>query len=271
MKKVLVALVLFVAFSRIAAFESNPDITYLQRLIPALDKQGVSVSSGFVWYLTERLAEDSRAWNQEQNRFVENGISMIVNRCREIMDEFKTVGSVMERIDETINDFIDTANEVIAPSRRSFADTLAEAASNASSNCEKRTVNGEDVMFVYGMRTWYSGTAYTYMGMNFPGWNSCAYVVSAIFKGAGKSIGSIGSVSTLASKLAGMGYKTISSYSEVVKGDVIWWQGDDSRHIGVYTGWGRAVSNNSLTGKPGSHSAKSSQGGSPFYKAYRRQ
>lgn len=262
--------IVLAGFLRLSAADFGQSVLFLKQLTEKLDESGISLAAGFVSYLEKRLPQMMENYDKETNCFIKTGICEISESVKQFSLSHEDTDEVCGYLDSLISDFVKTADSVISGDKEiTFAEKLADSAKNSFYNLEETN----SIMYIYGMRTWYpeTGATKTIMGITkfYPGWLSCAYTVSAFFKGAGKSIGSIGSVTDLTAKLSGKGWKTIYSYDDVERGDVIFWKDSSARHIGVYLGWGTACSNSSFIGTPVIHAGSFDFGGKPFYRAYR--
>jgi hypothetical protein len=123
---------------------------------------------------------------------------------------------------------------------------------------------------LYGMQRWYPETSRTYAGMTFKGFLSCAYTVSAIFRGAcSSSVGTQASVAGVKSRLSG--WKKITDPDALEKGDVIFWEPTPDQsvlgvscgsnwHVGISLGGRRNVNNDWWSGYPKAESNSRSCG-----------
>ena len=141
---------------------------------------------------------------------------------------------------------------------RGYAAKFVKAAKGAPG--EAQEIDGK--MHVYGTRTWTSATGKTVTigGIKrfYPGWNSCARVVSAILKHAGWRTSIYNRVRSVESNLKSRGFRKVS-YDDTKPGDIVVWAKEGGlNHIGIYTGWGinmegpgwTTVDNWSISGEP---------------------
>ena len=75
---------------------------------------------------------------------------------------------------------------------------------------------------LYGVQRWRGATGSSHLGLKFPGQLSCAYTVSAIFKGACHPIGELASVAKVDAALAK--WPKIANARELKPGDVVFWR-----------------------------------------------
>ena len=111
---------------------------------------------------------------------------------------------------------------------------------------------------LYGMQRWRKPTGRGYWMLKFPGLLSCAYTVSAIFKGACHPIGEIASVNGVDAKLAG--WKKIMATRDLRPGDVVFWKPVPGTilgfkcpghwHVGISLGGDRTIDNDWWSGMP---------------------
>jgi hypothetical protein len=111
---------------------------------------------------------------------------------------------------------------------------------------------------LYGVRRWRSPTGRSYFGLRFPGLLSCAYTVSAIFRGACHPIGELASVKAVDAALAG--WRKVTKRSELKPGDVVFWKPTGGTilgfkcpghwHVGFSVGGDVTIDNDWWSGKP---------------------
>jgi hypothetical protein len=116
---------------------------------------------------------------------------------------------------------------------------------------------GKDGM-LYGVQRWRGTTGSSQLGLKFPGLLSCAYTVSAIFRGACHPIGELASVTSIEAALAT--WQKITDIRELKRGDVVFWKPVHGKvlgfrcpghwHVGISLGGELTMDNDWWTGYP---------------------
>jgi hypothetical protein len=111
---------------------------------------------------------------------------------------------------------------------------------------------------LYGVQRWRAPTGRGYLGLKFPGLLSCAYTVSAIFRGACHPIGELASVKGVDAALAG--WRKVTKRGDLKPGDVVFWKPTGGTylgftcpghgHVGFFIGGDATIDNDWLSGKP---------------------
>jgi len=112
---------------------------------------------------------------------------------------------------------------------------------------------------LYGMQRWRKTTARSQYGFDFPGLLSCAYTISAIFKGACHPIGELAAVRQVEANLAR--WQKITDMRALKRGDVVFWRPVPGGkvlgfkcpghwHVGIALGGELTMDNDWWTGKP---------------------
>lgn len=111
---------------------------------------------------------------------------------------------------------------------------------------------------LYGVDRWRKPTGQSVWGLKFPGLLSCAYTVSAIFRGACHPIGEIASVKGVDAKLAR--WAKITDLRDLRPGDVVFWRPARARvfgfpcpgrwHVGISLGGDKTIDNDWWSGVP---------------------
>lgn len=112
---------------------------------------------------------------------------------------------------------------------------------------------------LYGMQRWRKTTGSSQYGFDLPGLLSCAYTISAIFKGACHPIGELPAVAQVEAKLAK--WQNITDASALKRGDVVFWRPVPGGkvfgfkcpghwHVGIALGGELTMDNDWWTGKP---------------------
>lgn len=111
---------------------------------------------------------------------------------------------------------------------------------------------------LYGVQRWRGTTDSSYVGLKFPGLLSCAYTVSAIFKGACRPIGELASVAQVDAALAT--WPKIANMRELKRGDVVFWKPVPGKimgfkcpghwHVGISLGGELTMDNDWWSGQP---------------------
>jgi hypothetical protein len=137
------------------------------------------------------------------------------------------------------------------PGRRTLRERLAMAALAAPEAAQ-------DDGTLYGMQRWRPATGRTILGMRFPGLLSCAYTVSAIFRGACHPIGQLPTVRQVDEALAH--WPKVTDPRALSAGDVVFWRPSARTpigvkcpghwHVGVSLGGALTVDNDWWSGKP---------------------
>jgi hypothetical protein len=162
------------------------------------------------------------------------------------------------------------AEQVPDAARRQSSIIPHTASTKASSYCDgplsQRLVNAaigapkaaQNDGTLYGMQRWKQSTGRSYVGLKFPGLLSCAYTVSAIFKGACHPIGEISSVRGIDGALAK--WQMIRDPRELKPGDVVFWKPVRGTilglkcpghwHVGISLGGDSTIDNDWWTGMP---------------------
>jgi hypothetical protein len=111
---------------------------------------------------------------------------------------------------------------------------------------------------LYGVQRWHRTTGDSFLGLKFPGLLSCAYTVSAIFRGACHPIGELASVRQVDAALAT--WPKVTDARTLRPGDVVFWKPTRGTilglpcpghwHVGVSLGGTATVDNDWWSGKP---------------------
>ncbi len=111
---------------------------------------------------------------------------------------------------------------------------------------------------LYGVQRWRGTTGKRELGLRFPGLLSCAYTVSAIFRGACQPIGELASVSAVEARLAK--WRKVGNAAELQRGDVVFWRPVPGHvlgfkcpghwHVGIALGGDLTMDNDWWTGQP---------------------
>ncbi|MGE0495213.1 MAG: NlpC/P60 family protein [Vulcanimicrobiota bacterium] len=137
-------------------------------------------------------------------------------------------------------------------SKNTLSDRVYRAALDAPSSVTYKDGRAH----VFGDQTWTDGTRKG----NYPGYNSCARVASAILRKGGVKTGIHDTVVGLEGTLQGKGWKKVD-VDDIRKGDVVIWKHNQTgaNHVGIYVGnrlnlhrgFGQTtVDNFSFTGEP---------------------
>lgn len=167
-------------------------------------------------------------------------------------------GELYSQIRRDVQRFVHEMNQEEEPAlQASLVQKLVRDAKKAPSQAKE--IN--EKMHVYGTQTWTNATGKTVTigGVTrfYPGWNSCARVVTAIMKHTGYGNGIFNLVRKYERYLQRKGFKVVK-YDDMEKGDVVIWKKGGLNHIGIYTGWGinmegpgwTTVDNWSISGEP---------------------
>jgi hypothetical protein len=111
---------------------------------------------------------------------------------------------------------------------------------------------------LYGLERWRKPTSKSYLGLHFPGLLSCAYTVSAIFRGACHPIGDIASVQGIDKALRD--WPRIDRAKALRPGDVVFWRPTGGTvlgfkcpghwHVGISLGGEGTIDNDWWSGMP---------------------
>lgn len=111
---------------------------------------------------------------------------------------------------------------------------------------------------LYGIERWRGTTGSSQLGLKFPGLLSCAYTVSAIFRGACHPIGELASVKSVDAALTK--WRKITNVRDLRPGDVVFWKPVPGTvlgfkcpghwHVGISLGGEFTMDNDWWSGKP---------------------